>query len=92
MLVITGTCCELLTCISVVLSVVGGVKGTFKLRLSLEGPPPIPKVYQHRRSFFFLGGGEGGLNTFKRLRMSLERPPPILNVYQRRCFIWVGVG
>ena len=57
-LVITGTCCELLTCISVVLSVGGGVKGTLKLRLSLEGPPPIPNVYQRRRSFFFfLGGG-----------------------------------
>ena len=28
MLVLTGTFCELLTCISVVMSVVGGVKGT----------------------------------------------------------------
>ena len=39
----------------------GRVKGTLKLRLSLEGPPPIPNVYQRRRSFFsfffFLGGG-----------------------------------
>ena len=43
----------------------GGVKGTLKLRLSLEGPPPIPNVYQRRRSFFFFfpffcGGGGGG--------------------------------
>ena len=56
-LVITDTCCELLTCIRVVLSVGGGVKGTSKLRLSLEGPPLIPNVYQRRRSFFFGGGG-----------------------------------
>ena len=58
-LVITGTCCELLTCISVVFSVGGGVKGTLKLRLCLEGRPPIPNVYQRRRSFFFWGGGWG---------------------------------
>ena len=60
MLVITGTCCELLTCISVVLSVGGGIKGSLKLRLSLEGPPTVPNVYQLRRSFFFFffwGGG-----------------------------------
>ena len=61
MLVITGTCCELLTCIIIVLSVGGGVKGTLKLRLSLEGPPLIPNVYQRRRHFFFFfffwGGG-----------------------------------
>ena len=56
-LVITGTCCELLTCISVVLSVGGGVKGTLKLRLSLKGPPPIPNVYQRRCSFFLGRGG-----------------------------------
>ena len=46
-------------CIRVVLSVGGGVKGTFKLRLSLEGPSPIPNVYQRRRSFFFFWGGGG---------------------------------
>ena len=42
------------------MSVGGGLKGTFKLRLSLEGPPPIPNVHQRRRSFFFfflVGGG-----------------------------------
>ena len=39
-LVVTGTYCELLTCISVVKSVVGGVKGTINA-LSLEVPPPI---------------------------------------------------
>ena len=49
----------MLTCIIVVLSVGGGVKGTLKLRLSLEGPPPIPNVYQSRRSFFFFLGGGG---------------------------------
>ena len=43
-LVITGTYCELLTCISVVVSVVGGVKGA-KNALSLEVPPPIRNVY-----------------------------------------------
>ena len=35
----------------------GGVKGTLKLRLSLEGPTPIPYMYQRRRSFFLGGGG-----------------------------------
>ena len=39
-LVVTGSYCELLTCISVVMSVVGGVKGT-KNALSLEVPLPI---------------------------------------------------
>ena len=43
-LVVTGTYCELLTCISVVVSVVGGVKGT-KNALSLEVPPPIRNEY-----------------------------------------------
>ena len=43
-LVITGTYCELLTCISVVESMVGRVKGT-KIALSLEVPPPIRNVY-----------------------------------------------
>ena len=57
-LVIAGTCCELLTCISVVLSVGGGVKGTLKLRLSLKGPPPIPNV-STSLFFFFLGRGGG---------------------------------
>ena len=60
MLVITGTCCELLTCIFVVFSVGGEVKGTLKLRLSLEGRPPIPNVYQRRHLYFFLGGGGCG--------------------------------
>ena len=35
----------------------GGVKGTLKQRLSLEGPPLIPYVYRRRR--FFFGGGVG---------------------------------
>ena len=43
-LVVTGTYCKLLTCISVVVSVVGGVKG-IKKALSLEVPPPIRNVY-----------------------------------------------
>ena len=43
-LVVTGTYCELLTCISVVVSVVGGVKGT-KNALSLGVPPRIRNVY-----------------------------------------------
>ena len=40
------------------MSVGGGVKGTLKLRLSLEGPPPICNEYQRRR--FVRGGGGGG--------------------------------
>ena len=55
------------------MSVGGGVKGTLKLRLSLEGPPPIRNVYQRRR---FVWGG-GGKNNLKLLRLSLEVPPPI---------------
>ena len=47
-LVVTGTYCELLTCISVVESVVGGVKGT-ENALLLEIPPPFPNVYKCRR-------------------------------------------
>ena len=43
-LVVTGTYCELLTCISVVVSMVGGVKMT-KNALSLEEPPSIRNVY-----------------------------------------------
>ena len=73
-LAITGTFCKLLTCISVVVSVGGGVKGTLKLRSSLEGPPPIRNVYQRRR---FVRGGGGGKNNLKLLRLSLEVPPPI---------------
>ena len=45
-----------------VFSVGGGVKGALKLRLSLEGRPPIPNVYQRRHLyifFFFFGGGGG---------------------------------
>ena len=37
------------------------MKGTLKLRLSLEGPPPIPNVYQRRHIFFFFLGGGGGV-------------------------------
>ena len=40
------------------MSVGGGVKGTIKLRLSLEGPPLIRNVYQRRR---FVRGGGGGV-------------------------------
>ena len=43
-LAVTGTYCELLTCISVVVSMVGGVNGT-KNALSLEVPPPICNLY-----------------------------------------------
>ena len=55
------------------MSVGGGVKGTLKLRSSLEGPPLIRNVYQRRR---FVPGG-GGKNNLKLLRLSLEVPPPI---------------
>ena len=58
------------------MSVGGGVKGTIKLRLSLEGPPPIRNVYQRRR-FVRLFGVGGGKNNLKLLRLSLEVPPPI---------------
>ena len=75
-----------------VFSVGGEVKGTLKLRLSLEGRPPIPNVYQRRHLYFFWGGGCGGggkiiLNC---LALLLERPPLIRNVYQRRRFVGVG--
>ena len=53
-LVVTGTYCELLTCISVLVSVVGRVKVT-KNALSLEVPPLIRYVYEGRR--FVCGGG-----------------------------------
>ena len=43
-LVVTGAYCEWLTCISVVVSVVGGAKGT-KNVLLLDVPPPIRNVY-----------------------------------------------
>ena len=56
-LVVTGTYCELLTCISVFLSGVGGVKGT-KTRLSLDVLSPIFNVYQRRRYVCVRGGGE----------------------------------
>ena len=58
-LVITGTYCELLTCISVVMSVVGGVKGT-QNALLLEVPPLIRNVYQRRRRFVCVCMGGGG--------------------------------
>ena len=45
---VTGTYCELSTCISVVVSVVGGVKRS-KNALSVEVAPPIHNVYQRRR-------------------------------------------
>ena len=58
-LVVTGTYCELLMRISVVVSVVGGVKG-IKNALSLEVPPLIRNVYQRLRRFVcMLGGGVG---------------------------------
>ena len=43
-LVVTGSYCELLTCISVVVSMVGGVKA-LKKALSLKVPPLIRNVY-----------------------------------------------
>ena len=49
------------------MSVGGGVNGTLKLRLSLEGPPPIRNVYQRRR---VVRGGGGGKNNLKLLRLS----------------------
>ena len=66
----------------------GGVKGTLKLRLSLEGPPLIPNEYQRRHSFFF--GGGGGKLILNCSALLLERPPPIRNVYQRRRFVGWG--
>ena len=50
------------------MSVGGWIKGTIKLRLSLEGPPPIRNVCQRRR--FVRGGGGGGKNNLKLLRLS----------------------
>ena len=74
MLVVTGNYCELLSCISVVVPLVGGVKGT-KMRLSLEVPPPIFNVYQRRRFVcVHLGGLKGNL---KLMCLSLNVPPPI---------------
>ena len=55
------------------MSVGVGVKGTIKLRLSLEGPPPIRNVYQRRS--FVLGGGDK--KNLRLLRLSLEVPYPI---------------
>ena len=73
-LVVAGTYCELLTCISVVLNVVGGVIGT-KIRLSLEVPPWIFNVYQRR---CFVCVCVGGLKrNLKLLRLSLNVPLPI---------------
>ena len=43
-LAVTGSYCKLLTCISVVVSMVGWVKAT-KNVLSLKVPPPIRNVY-----------------------------------------------
>ena len=48
------------------MSVGGGVKGTLKLRLSLEGPLLIRNVYQRRR----VVRGGGGKNNLKLLRLS----------------------
>ena len=71
-LVVTGTYCELLTCISVVVSVVGRVKGT-KMRC----------CWRYLLRFVtcinvgvlcVCGGGEGNL---KLLRLSLKVPPPV---------------
>ena len=76
-LVVTFTYCKVLTCISVVVSVVGGVKGT-KNALSLEVPPPIRNVYQRRSRFVSVrGGGGGGKGNLKLLRLSLKVPPPV---------------
>ena len=76
-LVVTGTYCELLTCISVVVSVVGRVKGT-KNALSVEVPPPIRNVYYRCRFVCVWGsGGGGGKWNLKVLRLSLKVPPPV---------------
>ena len=74
-LVVTGSYCELLTCI-VVMPVVGGVKGT-KVRLSLEVPPLIFNVYQRRRFVCFVCVRWGVKGNLKLLRLSLNVPPPI---------------
>ena len=63
-LVVTGTYCELLTCISVVVSVVGGVKGT-KNALSLDVLLLFHNVYQRRRHFVCVCGGGGGKGNLK---------------------------
>ena len=77
-LVVTGTYCELLTCISVVVSMVGGVKGT-KNALSLDVPLLFHNVYQRRRHFVCVcvGGGGGGKGNLKLLRLSLKVPSPV---------------
>ena len=74
-LVVTGTSCVLLTCICIVVSKVGGVKGT-KNVLSLEVPPSIYNVYKRRRfkCVCVWGGGKGNL---KLLRLPLKVPPPV---------------
>ena len=74
-LVVTFTYCKVLTCISVVVSVAGGVKGT-KDALSLDVPPPIRNVYQRRSRFVCVCGG-GGKGNLKLLRLSLKVPPPV---------------
>ena len=76
-LAVTGTYCELLTCISVILSMVGWLKAT-KNALSLKVPPPIRYVYLRRRCVFVCVcvcmGGKGNL---KLLFLSLKVPPPV---------------
>ena len=62
--------------ISVVMSVVGGVKGT-KNALSFDVPPSIRNVYQRRRRFVCVWGGGGVKGNLKLLRLSLKVPPPV---------------
>ena len=74
MLVVTCTYCELLTCISVVVPLVGGVKGT-KNVLVVRGTSSDFNVYQRRRFVCVrLGGLKGNL---KLMCLSLNVPPPI---------------
>ena len=71
---VTGTYCELLTCIIVVVPLAGGVKGT-KMLLSLEVPPSIfTCINVVVLCVCAFGGLKGNL---KLLCLSLNVPPPI---------------
>ena len=75
MLFVTGTYCDLLTCICIVVSLVDGVKGT-KNALSLE--VLLRLVTSTNVVVVVCGGwGGGGKGNLKLLRLSFKVPPPI---------------
>ena len=89
-LVVTGTHCELFTCISVVVSVVGGVKVT-KNALSLEVPPRFATCIHVVVLCVCVLGGGGGLRDLKTAVLVLKGTSSssltCINVV-----IFVGVG